>query len=57
MTLIISLILLVLDILAIMSIVRSAMTGGTKVLWVLGVVLFPAAGVLVYYLTHRRRLA
>lgn len=54
MALFISLIILVLDIFAIMSIVRSSMTGGSKVIWVLVVVLFPAIGVLAFFLTHRK---
>ena len=54
MALFISLILLLLDIVAIMSIVNSPMAGGLKVIWALIVMVFPAVGVFVYFITHRK---
>ena len=51
---IISVILLLIDVVAIMSIVKSSMAGGSKVIWALVVVVFPAIGVFAYFLTHRK---
>lgn len=42
------LLILILDIWAIISIVRSASTGGKKVLWVLLIVLLPVLGLIIW---------
>lgn len=51
------LIILVLDIWAIVSVLRSGLTPGAKVLWVLVIVLLPLVGMLLWFLLGARRLA
>ena len=51
---IIGLIILVLDIIAIIDVVRSHMTTGQKVLWVLGILIFPVIGMILYYVLKKR---
>ena len=47
---VIGLIILILDIFAIIKIVQSSADSGAKILWVLGVLLFPLLGLIVWYL-------
>lgn len=42
-------ILLVLDIWAILSVLQSSASGGSKVLWTLGIIIFPLIGFIVWY--------
>ena len=49
MSFIIGLIILVLDIFAIIKILKSGATGLVKLLWILGVFFFPVIGLLIWY--------
>ncbi len=51
---IIGLVILVLDILAILQVVKSALTGGKKLLWILVIVFIPVIGLVLYYLLGRK---
>ncbi len=51
----IGLVILVLDILAIVEIVQSALTTGKKVLWIVLVVLLPVVGLILYFLLGRKK--
>ena len=42
--------ILVLDVWAIVSILGSGASGGSKLLWILGIVIFPVVGLVVWYL-------
>ncbi len=50
---IVGLVILILDVLAIVSVVSGSSQPGRKVLWVLVILFFPVAGVIVYYLVGR----
>ena len=50
----IGLIIVVLDIIAIIDVVRSTMATDKKVLWVLGILVFPLIGMVLYYVLLRR---
>lgn len=41
--------ILVLDVWAIISILGSGTSGGAKLLWILGIIIFPVVGFLVWY--------
>ncbi len=49
------LIILVLDILAIVEIVKSTLTTGKKTLWIVLVVLLPVVGLILYFLLGRKK--
>ena len=51
---IIGLIILVLDILAIVQVVQSAMPGGKKALWIILILLLPVLGLILYYLIGKK---
>lgn len=46
---IIGLLILVLDIFALIKIIQSSASGTEKILWVLGVLLFPVVGMIVWF--------
>ena len=46
---IIGLLILILDIFAIIKIIQSSASGGKKILWILGVLIFPVVGLIVWY--------
>ncbi len=46
---IIGLLILILDIFAIIKIIQSSASGGEKILWILGVLIFPVVGLIVWY--------
>lgn len=46
----IGLIILVLDIFAIIKIAQSSADSGAKILWILGVLIFPVVGLIVWFL-------
>ena len=48
--LVLGLIILVLDIVAIVSVLGGTSSGGRKLLWVVIILLFPVIGVIVYFL-------
>lgn len=52
----IGLVILVLVIIALVDIYKSSMTTGKKVLWALGVVLFPVIGLVLYYILEKKAL-
>lgn len=49
------LIVTVLDIIAIIDIVKSALPGGKKVLWIVLIVLIPFIGLILYYLLGKKK--
>jgi hypothetical protein len=51
------LVILVLDIIAIVSILKSAADTGTKLLWVILVILLPVVGMVLYFLMGPGRKA
>ncbi len=51
----ISLVVLVLDIIAIINIIQSKMTTSNKVLWVLLVVLLPVIGMVLYFVIGKKK--
>lgn len=51
---ILGIILLVLDIWAIVSIVQSSASGGAKLLWSIGIIIFPLVGFIVWYFVGPR---
>ena len=51
----IGLVILVLDIIAIVDVVKSSFDTGKKVLWVLLVALLPVIGLVLYYLIGKKK--
>ena len=51
----ISIVILVLDIVAIVDIVKSAAESGKKILWVLLVVLLPVIGMVLYFVIGKKK--
>ena len=51
---IIGLVILVLDILAIVQVVKSSMTGGKKALWIVLILVLPVVGLILYYLIGKK---
>ena len=51
---IIGLVILVLDILAIIQIVKSAAPGGKKALWIILILVLPVLGLILYYLLGKK---
>ena len=51
---IIGLVILILDILAIIQVVKSSMDGGKKVLWIVLILLLPVVGLILYYLIGKK---
>ncbi|MFA5311150.1 MAG: PLDc N-terminal domain-containing protein [Candidatus Omnitrophota bacterium] len=47
--------ILILDIIAIVDIVRSSMPTGSKVLWVVLVLLLPVIGMILYFLLGKKK--
>jgi hypothetical protein len=45
----IGLLILIADIYAIVNVVQSGATTGAKILWILGILIFPLIGVIVWY--------
>ncbi len=54
---ILGLVVLVLDIWAIVEILKSAMPSGKKILWVLLVILLPVIGLVLYFLIGKKSAA
>ncbi len=52
---IIGLIVLVIDIVAILEIVKSDFASGKKILWVLLILFLPIIGLILYYLVGRKK--
>lgn len=53
----IGLVVLILDIVAILDIVKSSMDGGKKALWIILVVLLPLIGMILYFLIGKKKVA
>jgi hypothetical protein len=49
-----SLVILVLDIIAIVDVFKSSMTTGKKVLWILLILILPVVGLLLYFFIGRK---
>ena len=52
---ILSLVILVLDILAIIDCVKSSMSGGKKALWIILILILPVIGLILYFLVGRKK--
>lgn len=52
---VVGLLLLILDIFAIVQVIGSAASTGAKVLWVLGILIFPVIGLIVWLFAGPRR--
>ncbi len=48
------LVVLVLDILAIINVIKSSVTTGKKILWIALILLLPLVGLILYYLLGRK---
>ena len=53
----IGIVILVLDIIAILSIIQSGMTTGMKILWVLIVLLLPVIGMILWFIIGNKKIA
>ena len=51
---ILGIVVLVLDVLAILNIVKSSKSTGNKILWIVLVLLLPVIGLILYYLIGRK---
>lgn len=51
---ILGIIILVLDILAIIDVLKSSMATGKKILWILLILFLPVLGLILYYLVGRK---
>ena len=49
-----SLVILVLDIIAIVDVFKSSMTTGKKVLWIILILILPVVGLLLYFFIGRK---
>ena len=54
---IIGLVILVLDIIAILNILKSSVTTGKKVLWIILVLILPVIGLILYFLLGKDKKA
>lgn len=48
------LIILILDIIAIVSVIGSRHSTGAKVLWILAIIIFPIVGMILYFLLGKK---
>jgi hypothetical protein len=53
---ILGLLILVLDVIAIISVLRSGMDTGMKVLWIALIVLLPVIGMVLYFILNRNNV-
>ena len=53
----IGLVVLILDVVAILDIVKSSMDGGKKTLWIVLVVLLPLIGMILYFVIGKKKAA
>ena len=49
------LVILVLDIIAIMDVIKSAKDTGKKALWIILILILPLAGLILYYLVGKKK--
>ncbi|MCD6459863.1 PLDc N-terminal domain-containing protein [bacterium] len=52
---IVSLIILILDIIAIVDCIKSSLETGKKVLWILLILILPVVGLILYYLLGKKK--
>lgn len=50
-----TLVILVLDIVAIIDVIRSSMTTGKKVLWIILILVLPVIGLILYFFIGRKK--
>lgn len=50
-------IIFVLDFIAIWGVLKSGKTLGRKILWIIGIIVFPVLGLIVYYFFGRERVS
>jgi hypothetical protein len=50
-----TLVILVLDIVAIVDVIRSSMTTGKKVLWIIIILVLPIVGLILYFFIGRKK--
>ncbi len=53
----ISLIILVLDIVAIVDVIKGTLSGGKKALWIILILILPVVGMILYFLLGRTKAA
>ena len=51
---IIGLVILILDILAIIQVLKSSVSGGKKALWIILILILPLVGLILYYLIGKK---
>ena len=51
---ILGIVVLVLDILAVLDVIKSSKTGGKKILWIALIVILPVVGLIAYYLIGKK---
>jgi hypothetical protein len=51
----ISLAILILDVIAIIEILRSSMETGKKILWIIVILVFPIIGLVIYFFVGRKK--
>ena len=51
---IIGLVILILDILAIIQVLKSSVSGGKKALWIILILILPLVGLIMYYLIGKK---
>ncbi|MCP5463047.1 MAG: PLDc N-terminal domain-containing protein [bacterium] len=51
---ILSLVILILDILAIIDCIKSSLSTGKKVLWIILILILPVVGLILYYLVGKK---
>ncbi|HTL70377.1 MAG TPA: PLDc N-terminal domain-containing protein [Candidatus Eisenbacteria bacterium] len=51
----IGIVVLVLDIIAILDVVKSAMTSGKKALWIVLILILPVVGMILYFLLGKKK--
>ncbi len=47
-------VIFVLDLIAIWGVLKSGKTLGNKILWIIGIIIFPVLGLIVYYFFGRK---
>lgn len=50
-----SLVILVLDIIAIVDVIKSSFAGGKKALWIILILVLPIIGLVLYYLVGKKK--
>lgn len=53
----IGLIILILDVVAVLDVVKSSMTGGKKALWIILILILPVLGMILYFLVGKKKTA